>query len=101
MTAQITYTEIEAWLIDNLALQIGIASSELDPTKPLTDYGIDSLMALLLAGDLEEWLDLQISPTVAWDYKTVRDLATYISNLLERAAAMPSPREDENEQLST
>ena len=78
-----TQQEIETWLKSNLAEQIGVAPGDIDPEQNFTLYGLDSMMALMLAGDLEEWLEIPISPTLAWDYQTIRSLSNHIATLLQ------------------
>jgi len=88
-----TAVEIERWLIGKLAEELGLKSDEIDVREPVSSYGVDSMTALTLTGDLEEWLGLTLSPTLAWDYPTVASLAEHLSEELRTAApaggAMP------------
>jgi acyl carrier protein len=69
---------IQSWLITQLAEQLGLSSEDIDVHKPFTEYGLDSIIGVSLAGDLEDWLGLQLSPTVLWDYPTPEALARYL-----------------------
>jgi acyl carrier protein len=53
--------------------------SSIDVQQTFDNYGLDSLQAVSLSGDLETWLSREISPTVVWDYPTVEQLARYLS----------------------
>lgn len=85
MTQTEMQSKIESWLVNNLAEQLGEPAETLDVTVPFTQYGLDSIMALMLAGDLEEWLNIPVSPTLAWDYETIRDLSVYLSSEMVEA----------------
>ena len=42
-------------------------------------FGMDSVHAMMLVGDLEEHLDRRLPPTLAWTYPTVRTLAAHLA----------------------
>jgi len=70
---------IQSWLITHLAEQVGIAPQDIDVHKSFTEYGLDSIVGVSLAGDLEDWLGLVLSPTLLWDYPTIETLAWYLA----------------------
>jgi acyl carrier protein len=70
---------IQAWLITHLAEQVGIEPQDIDVHQPFTEYGLDSMVGVSLAGDLEDWLGLDLSPTLLWDYPTVETLTRYLA----------------------
>ncbi|WP_035851484.1 acyl carrier protein [Kitasatospora azatica] len=69
---------LSAWLVDRIATYLRRAPAEIDPSVPLAEYGLDSIAALSLCGDIEDAFDLVLEPTVAWDYPTVHALAAYL-----------------------
>jgi len=71
--------EIEEWLILHLAGILHVEPRSVDPGCAFADYGIDSLAAVMLSGDLEEFLGRRLSPTLAWDYPTVESLARHLA----------------------
>ena len=71
--------EIQAWLIANIAAIVEIDPKDIDVTKPLEYYGMDSMQAMHLSGDLEEWMGRTLSPTVVWDYPTIELLARHLA----------------------
>src|SRR5215510_13717440 len=83
----IHHTTIQSWLTTRLAEQFGLAPEDIDVRKPFTEYGLDSIVGVFLAGDLEEWLGLKLSPTVLWDYPTTETLAHYLAAELWRQGA--------------
>ncbi|CAL9617897.1 acyl carrier protein [Streptomyces sp. NPDC057245] len=76
--AEHTVESMSSWLADRIALYLKRTPSEIVPTVPLAEYGLDSVAALSLCGDIEEDFDLVLEPTVAWDYPTVEALAGHI-----------------------
>ena len=75
---------IQSWLITHLAEQLGFSPVDIDIRKPFAEYGLDSMVGVFLAGDLEDWLGLQLSPTVLWDYPTAEALTHYLAAELQR-----------------
>ncbi len=84
MSAPRSADEIEAWLLGHLRERLGPAAEDIDAHMPFSYYGLDSLDAVALAAELEEWLDVPVTPDVAWDHPTAHAVATYLG------AAVPS-----------
>ncbi|HEX4603017.1 MAG TPA: acyl carrier protein [Candidatus Angelobacter sp.] len=74
-----TEEAIRTWLITNIASVVNMDPSTIDVRQTFDNYGLDSLQAVSLSGDLETWLNREISPTVVWDYPTVEQLAQHLS----------------------
>jgi acyl carrier protein len=74
---------IQDWLTTHLAEQLGVAPQDIDVQAPFTEYGLDSLVGVSITGDLEDWLGLQLSPTLLWDYSTIETLAWYLAETLQ------------------
>jgi acyl carrier protein len=69
---------IEGWLIDWIAKELGMAPAEIETSKSLLDYSLSSVTAMMLVGDLEEWLGLTLPPTLVWDYPSIAAIADYL-----------------------
>lgn len=74
---------IQVWLADQLADVLSLDPASVDINKPLTRYGLDSIDAVTLVADLEDWLDLELPSTLLWDYPTIAKAATYLVNEFE------------------
>ena len=63
----------------------------LDPDRPFTDLGIDSLTALELRTTLNQRTGLTLPATFAFDHPSPSALATHLADLLTNAAAPAVP----------
>ena len=71
---------IQGWLIDKLAQILDIETSKIDVCQDFEEYGLDSAEAINLSGDLEDYLDCRLSPTLLWDYHNIEALAQYLAS---------------------
>lgn len=78
-----TIESLTTWLVDRVAIYLQREPGEIDPNEPLAEYGMDSVAALSLCGDVEEDFDLVLEPTVAWDYPTAAALAEHLAEQLK------------------
>jgi acyl carrier protein len=67
------------WLTSRLAEQLELEPQQIDPQKEFTDYGLNSIEAVSLSGDLENFLGRRLPPTLLWDYPTIETLARYLT----------------------
>ena len=94
---------IETWLVNNLAQRLGISSQEIDVNEPFANMGLNSVAAVSLSADLEDWLEVKLSPTVVYEYPNIVELAAYLANsesqkLLSQPATL-DPHQTSNSQL--
>ncbi len=68
-------TELRNWLIERVAVYLPDIDGPIDPQRQLGEYGLDSIVVLALAVDIEDRLEISLEPTVLWDYPTI-DLLT-------------------------
>lgn len=76
-----TAKSLEQWLVKWLAQHLKLSASEMDTDKAFADYGVDSVMAVELAQDLEEFLQLDhpLDATLAWNFPTIAALAAHLA----------------------
>jgi acyl carrier protein len=58
---------------------VELPPEEIDTSVVIDNYGIDSVQATVLSGELEEWLGRTLSETVVWDYPTIDLLAAHLA----------------------
>ena len=71
--------EIEEWLSEVIQRVKRIPLEEVDPQQPLTQFGIDSLDAVTLSGELEEWLGYELPASIIYQYPTIDDLSSQLA----------------------
>lgn len=71
--------DIEAWLREGLASQLGVDASEIDPARPTEEYGLGSAQLVILSGELQDWLGREVEPTVFWDHETLAAVAASLA----------------------
>ncbi len=62
---------------------LGISTSQIDPDMPFDKFGIDSIKAMLIVGELEDYLEFELPATLLWDYNTINRLSQYLTKHLD------------------
>jgi acyl carrier protein len=76
-----TPENIRTWLIGRVAYYLDEPAETVDPDAPLADYGLDSVYAFVLCGEIEDTLGLAVEPTLIWDVENLADLTDRIVEL--------------------
>ena len=76
------------WIRARVAYYIERDPDDIDPDTKLVGYGLDSVYALAICGDLEDEFGLVVDATLAWDYPTVNAIVDYLSEVV---TASPAP----------
>jgi acyl transferase domain-containing protein/acyl-CoA synthetase (AMP-forming)/AMP-acid ligase II/acyl carrier protein len=74
-------TAIRSWLVAQVATTLKVKPQEVDVQTPFAHYGMDSLQAVSLSSDLEEWLGRDLSPTLVYDYPNIEALARHLAGV--------------------
>jgi acyl carrier protein len=74
-----TQVEIQEWLITQISDTVYIDQDEIDIRSPFSSFGLSSKDAVILSGDLEDWLNRRLSPTIVYEYPSIESLAAYLS----------------------
>ncbi|MEE4138722.1 acyl carrier protein [Pseudomonas viridiflava] len=67
-------SKLSAMVEQEMRLEQGSVATD----RNLAEYGLDSIAALTIAGDLEDELGVELPPTLLWDYPSIDDLANYL-----------------------
>jgi acyl carrier protein len=62
------------WVVRYLASLLGIDAADVDLTKGLGEYGLDSVDAMIMAGQLEDHFQIEIDPAVFFEYDTLQQM---------------------------
>ncbi|UOM34324.1 AMP-binding protein [Acuticoccus sp. I52.16.1] len=66
---------VSGWLAERLDIE----AAALDPERPFVEYGVDSILGVALARDLGASLQLDLDPTLVWQYPSLNTLASAIA----------------------
>lgn len=78
MASETDRQDIVAWLIAWTARELGLPAQSIEAGRSLLEYGMGSLTATILVGDLEDWLQIRLPPSLAWDYPSIDAIADYL-----------------------
>lgn len=77
---------VSHWLLQWLVSRAGVLPQDANAEKPFADYGLDSLTAVELSGELEDWSGLELDPVIAWNHPTAASLADHLARQIVSAA---------------
>lgn len=75
----ITEIELQTWMISYLAELLEIDSDDIDINIPFDSYGLDSEVAVGMTGDLENWLEKELDPTLLYNYPTIKTFTKHLA----------------------
>jgi acyl carrier protein len=84
-TKTMTADEIQDWLAEQIAEQLGIDADEIDIKAPFDSYGLESVQVMSIAKLGKQRFGLHISPLLMWNYPNIDSLSQYIADELVNA----------------
>ncbi len=82
---------ITAWVIAQLATELHMDPSDIDPSRPVNVYGLDSLTAAALAADLEDHFHVRLPADGFREGMTILDIGRMAEGTAGHAPAPPAP----------
>ncbi|WP_239341367.1 acyl carrier protein [Frankia sp. CiP3] len=73
---------IKEWLVGQIAFYTERPKTELRTDVKLVEYGLDSVYAMTLCGDIEDEYGLAVEPTLTWHHPTVDSIAELLHFML-------------------
>ncbi|NWA29720.1 acyl carrier protein [Pseudomonas gingeri] len=73
-------SELSHWLATRIAQYVNLPLDAIEPDEPLSEYGLDSVYALTLIGEVGAHLGVDVDPTVIWDFPTLRTLSQALAS---------------------
>ena len=70
-----TVEQLRGWLRDWVAATTGLPVEEITGAKPMENFGLSSRDAVVLSGELENLLGVQLDATITYEYPTIDALA--------------------------
>ncbi|MBW4673437.1 MAG: AMP-binding protein [Desmonostoc geniculatum HA4340-LM1] len=84
-----TPASIEKWICDWLHKKLKVDPDTIIPSKSFADFGLDSIYAVELAQDLEDWSQEPLEATIIWNFPTIEALTKHIAEKLN-ASVVPA-----------
>ena len=88
---RITEDSVRRFLIEQIARRSRITAAEVDPDRPVEEFGLASRDAVAIAGELEQMLGRALPATLIWEHPTINGLAAALAGTAPAPAA-PAPR---------
>ncbi len=86
----VSVESMKSWLVNWLADALAIDGPRIDPSQTFLSYGLDSVQAMSMVGDIEARFGGRLPPTLAWDYPTVDAMAEHLAERLgSRNGSLP------------
>lgn len=74
----ITREKLTTWFTDKLSDELGIKKEEISLTPPIESYHLDSISAVSLSQDLEDFVGFYIEPTIFSEFETINEMIEWI-----------------------
>lgn len=74
----LSVAQVQQWLVEKIAIRLGVPTTEVDVEKYFDEFDLDSTEALVLSGELENWLGFELETTALWYHPTIAALSKYI-----------------------
>ena len=70
--------ELEEKIKSLISKNINIPIARISSTEDLTSYGLSSVNALAMVGELEDWLNCELPATLLWDNDNIEEIVKFI-----------------------
>lgn len=71
---------IKEWLTAKLAERLKTDPANIRSDEQFASYGLDSVAAVSLSSEMEDWLGRRLSPNLLWDYPTIDLLSRHLAS---------------------
>lgn len=76
-----TESTLKAWLSQRVASYVRLEPDTIKSDVALSEYGLDSVYALTLTADIEDYLSLTLDPTLMWDHPNIDALSKVLMEM--------------------
>ncbi len=70
---------IRDWCVEYLARTLDLPDQTIDPEMTFARMGLDSANSVFLIVELEDWLGLELTPDLLFEYATIGELARHLA----------------------
>lgn len=75
-----TEEQLRQWFVQKVCEESGLERSVIYDSEPFSRYGLTSMQAVTITGDLERMLGRRISPTLLWENPTIEAAVKVLTN---------------------
>ncbi|MFS8118928.1 MAG: phosphopantetheine-binding protein [Microcoleus sp.] len=83
METALTKKSLTSYLVNKVAEELDMAPAQVDTNELLSRYGLTSMQAVSLSGDLEKFLGHKINPTIFWEHPSINALVNTLTKTTE------------------
>lgn len=79
---RITKDEIQTWLQSYISKLLDVEPAKVDVHMELDRFGLNSAGVVSMIGELEEWLKVDLSPSLLFEHTTIDAVAAHLQSLM-------------------
>ncbi len=84
-------SELRGWVRQHIAKLLNVHADELDLNQTLESFGMDSVDAVLMAGEMEEFLNIEIDPAALLQYPTIEQMVAAMERWAAQSGQATAP----------
>jgi len=73
-----TKEELITWFKGQVSIESGLDIEKIDVKESVENFGLDSLSTVSIANDLEEFVGMEVEPTILWEFETIEEIVLWI-----------------------
>lgn len=81
MTTNPSRANVESFLRERIMDRTGVEEANLTPTTVLLEIGLQSIDAVLICGEVEDQFEIELDPSIMFEFKTLKDVTDAIFNI--------------------
>jgi acyl carrier protein len=79
---RVTKDEIQTWLQSYISKLLDTGTEEVGVHMELDRFGLNSAGVVSMIGELEEWLKVELSPSLLFEHTTIDAVAAHLHSLM-------------------
>jgi len=86
--AQLSQQQLTTWLVNKVIAIAKIEAHEIDINEQFINYGLNSVDAVTLSGELEDFIGYEIPASIMYEFSTINELAQHLSRDIDSPFAI-------------
>lgn len=79
----LTAPDIQAWLVDRIAKELGVKPEDINTRAAFDSYGLDSVLAISIASAGKQVFGIEVTPLMLVHYPTIESLSQHLAKEIE------------------